>query len=62
MILSEEDQAGYYALLMKSGVNFVFFEAFDCPWKNSGAIEHHWGLFRADRSPKSVVKVVMQSK
>jgi exo-beta-1,3-glucanase (GH17 family) len=60
--LSEENQASYYALLMESAVKFVFFEAFDCPWKNSEAIEPHWGLFRADRSPKSVVKVVMQSK
>jgi exo-beta-1,3-glucanase (GH17 family) len=60
--LSEENQAGYYALLMKSAVKFVFFEAFDCPWKSSGAVEPHWGLFRADRSPKSVVTVIMQNK
>lgn len=56
--LSEENQAEYYALLQETETKFVFFESFDCPWKNSGAVEPHWGLFRADRSPKSVVRVV----
>jgi exo-beta-1,3-glucanase (GH17 family) len=60
--LSEENQATYYSLLMKTEVKFVFFEAFDCPWKSSAAIESHWGLFRADRSPKHVVKVMTESK
>ncbi len=57
--LSEEYQAEYYALLQETDTKFVFFESFDCPWKNSGTVEPHWGLFRADRSPKPVVKVVM---
>lgn len=56
--LSEENQAKYYDLLMNTEVKFVFFEAFDCPWKNSSAVEPHWGLFRTDRSAKAVVKVV----
>lgn len=60
--LSEENQAKYYALLMETDIKFVFFEAFDCPWKSSEGVEAHWGLFRADRSPKSVARVVQQSR
>jgi exo-beta-1,3-glucanase (GH17 family) len=54
--LGEEAQALYYTLLMKTEVRFVYFEAFDCLFKKESAIEPHWGLFHADRSPKPVVK------
>jgi exo-beta-1,3-glucanase (GH17 family) len=36
----------------------IFFEAFDENWKGGpdpGEVEKHWGFFRADRTPKSVV-------
>ena len=36
-----------------------FFEAFDENWKGGdhpGEVEKHWGLFRADRSPKKAVE------
>jgi exo-beta-1,3-glucanase (GH17 family) len=59
--LSEENQAEYYALLQETDTKFVFFESFDSPWK-SGAVEPHWGLFRANRSPKRVVKEIMGSR
>jgi exo-beta-1,3-glucanase (GH17 family) len=54
-ILSEETQTRYYQGLAASGTKFVYFEAFDQPWKSSLPIEPHWGLFRSDRTPKQVV-------
>jgi exo-beta-1,3-glucanase (GH17 family) len=36
-----------------------FFEAFDEKWKggtNPAEVEKHWGLFRADRSPKAAMQ------
>ncbi|HIE28043.1 TPA: hypothetical protein EYP66_12225 [Candidatus Poribacteria bacterium] len=56
--LSEEAQAEYYRLLKDTKVNFVYFEAFDGPWKQGGKVEPHWGLFRSDRSAKPVIKVL----
>ncbi len=60
-VVSEQDQADYYQALGQSSVPFVFFTAFDLPWKRSTAQgaqtlgqnpEPHWGLFQNDRSPK----------
>jgi exo-beta-1,3-glucanase (GH17 family) len=56
--VDEQNQADYYRLLDDTAVRFVYFEAFDQPWKNSLPVEPHWGLFRSDRSPKPVVKNV----
>ena len=53
--LSEQSQADYYAALSHSHVRFAWFEAFDQPWKKDLPVEPHWGLFRADRTPKPVV-------
>ena len=50
--LSEYQQAEYYARLRDKPVNFVYFEAFDQPWKTEDGIGPHWGLFHSDRSPK----------
>ena len=50
--LSEANQNLYYAALAKTEVRFVYFEAFDLPWKNHPPVEPHWGIFHADRSPK----------
>lgn len=57
-ILSEKLQAEYYRQLASSGVQFVYFEAFDQPWKTDLSVEPHWGLFNSDRSPKEVVQYV----
>lgn len=50
--LSEYQQAEYYARLRESPVGFVYFEAFDQPWKSEDGIGPHWGLFHSDRSLK----------
>lgn len=50
--LSEAAQARYYQELAKTEVQFVYFEAFDQPWKTDLPAEPHWGIFRADRTPK----------
>lgn len=56
---SEDAQAMYYdALRAWVGMRHVvcfYFEAFDEPWKGGSDpddVEKHWGLFRADRTPK----------
>jgi exo-beta-1,3-glucanase (GH17 family) len=56
--LNEVLQAQYYALLRETSVQFVYFEAFDGPWKPGSVIESHWGLFQADRIPKLVARVL----
>ena len=50
--LSEENQQRYYQELAKTNTRFVYFEAFDQPWKTHLPVEPHWGLFRSDRTPK----------
>ncbi len=50
--MSEAVQEKYYAELAKTDVKFVYFEAFDQPWKTHLSIEPHWGIFKADRTPK----------
>jgi exo-beta-1,3-glucanase (GH17 family) len=50
--LSETGQEQYYLELARTGVRFVYFEAFDLPWKDSLPVEPHWGIFRSDRTPK----------
>jgi exo-beta-1,3-glucanase (GH17 family) len=52
--LSEAAQQRYYLELAKTNVQFVYFEAFDQPWKTHLPVEPHWGIFRADRSPKQL--------
>jgi exo-beta-1,3-glucanase (GH17 family) len=42
-------------------LTFVFFEAFDLPWKAEAsgmASEGHWGFWKSDRKPKDVVGVL----
>jgi exo-beta-1,3-glucanase (GH17 family) len=52
--LSETAQDEYYAGLAATDVKFVYFEAFDLRWKQHLPIEPHWGLFKADRTPKRI--------
>jgi exo-beta-1,3-glucanase (GH17 family) len=57
--VNEVNQKVYYEDLMewseKNGVLTFFFEAFDEKWKGSShplEPEKHWGVFKADRTPK----------
>ncbi len=50
--LSETAQEQYYLKLAETPVRFVYFEAFDQPWKAHLPVEPHWGIFRSDRRPK----------
>lgn len=52
--LSEINQDAYYQALEKTEVEFVYFEAFDQPWKTHLAVEPHWGIFYSDRTPKLI--------
>ena len=58
---SEENQLRYYRELQQwardTNTTVFFFEAFDENWKGGDhpdEVEKHWGLFKADRSPKAV--------
>ena len=52
--LSEANQKEYYVKLLETEVNFVYFEAFDQPWKTHLPIEPYWGIFKSDRTPKAL--------
>lgn len=59
--VNEENQKIYYEDLMdwttQNDILTFFFEAFDEQWKGSSdpmEPEKHWGIFRADRTPKLV--------
>jgi len=58
--LSEENQKTYYMKLAETEVKFVYFEAFDQPWKTHLPIEPHWGIFRSDRTPKALGLYLIQ--
>jgi len=58
----EAEQAAFYraarAWAAAERVPLVVFEAFDVNWKGGDRpdeVEKHWGLFRADRSPKAAL-------
>lgn len=60
--LGEAEQAAFYAgfgeWVRREHVPSYFFEAFDENWKGGGQpdeVEKHWGLFRADRTPKAAM-------
>ena len=65
---NEDNQARYYVEVAEwarqTHTTFMFFEAFDEPWKGSpdnlNGAEKHWGLFFEDRTPKKVVHVLHQ--
>jgi exo-beta-1,3-glucanase (GH17 family) len=56
--LSEDNQTDYYQRLAATDTRFVYFEAFDQPWKTHASVEPHWGLLTSDRRPKRVVSCV----
>jgi exo-beta-1,3-glucanase (GH17 family) len=49
---SEHYQRAFFLCLESRQVAFTYFEAFDQPWKRDDAVAPHWGLFRADGTPK----------
>ncbi len=60
--VNEDNQKTYISALMNwieaEGILTFIFEAFDENWKGSPELlepEKHWGLFKADRTPKKVV-------
>jgi len=57
--LSQSTQRDYYLSLAATSVRFVYFEAFDQPWKNHLHIEPHWGLFTSDRKPKLLAEKLL---
>lgn len=52
--LSDANQDLFYRELARTEIPFVYFEAFDQPSKSSNSVEPYWGIFRADRTPKSL--------
>lgn len=60
---NQANQARYYrevsAWAAATNTTFMFFEAFDEPWKgnpdNPAGAEKHWGLFNVDRTPKQIM-------
>lgn len=67
--VNEENQRIYYEDLMdwsiKNNILTFFFEAFDEQWKGSPdpmEPEKHWGVFKADRTPKLVFENLKVSK
>lgn len=55
-LLTATSQAEYYRQLNGTGVKFVYFESFDQSWKQGSMVEHFWGLFHSDRTPKQVTQ------
>jgi exo-beta-1,3-glucanase (GH17 family) len=56
----EEKQASFFKAFGSTGLRFFYFEAFDQPCKKNSRdtpqVEAHWGLFKADGTPKKVVR------
>ncbi len=66
--VNEDNQKTYIEALMnwtqKENILTFIFEAFDENWKGSPEPlepEKHWGLYRADRSPKKVVEALQSN-
>lgn len=57
--MSEKAQEEFYTGLAKTDVVFAYFEAFDAgPRFKDGLIEQSWGLWRSDRSPKAIARLL----
>ncbi|HKK70170.1 MAG TPA: glycosyl hydrolase family 17 protein [Candidatus Krumholzibacteria bacterium] len=53
------------AWIERDRVMTFFFEAFDENWKGGDHPDHvekHWGLYRADRTPKPAMRAVAESR
>jgi len=53
---TESNQREFFLNLEKTDIPFVYFEAFDQPWKTGSALEPHWGLFNQHRRPKKYIR------
>ena len=67
--LGEPEQAAFHqvfrAWVQRARVPSFFFEAFDENWKGSAdpdEVEKHWGLYRADRTPKAAMVDLHRSR
>jgi exo-beta-1,3-glucanase (GH17 family) len=52
---SESNQREFFNALADTAILYVYFEAFDQPWKISTSVEPHWGLFDRNRRPKKYI-------
>ena len=59
---TQKNQLRFFRFIQGRKVPFVYFEAFDQPWKNHLACEPHWGLFRNNRKPKKFIAQEMAMK
>lgn len=53
---NEDAQELFFSLLEKTDLPFVYFEAFDQPWKPHLGCEPYWGLFDRNRNPKKFIR------
>ncbi len=60
---SEEMQKAFFMTLKSTGIKFVYFEAFDQPWKHElfgqPEVEGHWGLYDAHGHPKKFIESIL---
>lgn len=59
---NERHQKEFFIDLEKLSLPFVYFEAFDQPWKGDLAVEPHWGLFKSNRKPKKFMQFQIKQK
>jgi len=52
---NEANQRDFFLGLEKTDIPFVYFEAFDQPWKRTLSVEPHWGMFKSNRRPKKFI-------
>lgn len=55
----EVKQEEFLNLMEKSSLTFVYFQAFDQPWRKVPFIEPYWGLFDSQRMPKRYIRKAM---
>jgi exo-beta-1,3-glucanase (GH17 family) len=56
--MNEDVQATYFKELATKPIHFMYFEAFDCNWKDWNATEKHWGIYNNNRTPKKTVSIL----
>ncbi len=56
---NQHTQLAFFDRLVKTGLSYFHFEAYDQPWKHNGLgnteIEAHWGLYESNGRPKLIV-------
>lgn len=56
---SEINQKIFFEEMLTTNVLFVYFEAFDQPWKTWNCVEPHWGLLTSNRKPKQFAATLL---